>query len=66
VSERRYDWIVYAVALLLVGGLVGYLLAVQSLRSSVPAATAAVPSTVRRRHQPPRLRRARRWPTKTS
>lgn len=42
-SERRYDWIVYAAALLFVGGLVGYLLAVQTLRPSAPV-SAGVPA----------------------
>lgn len=47
--EKKYDWIVYATATLLVGGLAGYVLSVQTSRAaSAPAlATAAqtAPST---------------------
>lgn len=47
-SERGYDWIVYAVAMLLIGGLAGYVLAVQGTRAASPAgapAGAPVPTT---------------------
>ncbi len=42
-AERRYDWIVYGLAVLLVGGLSGYILSVESSRTA--AATAAQTST---------------------
>ena len=49
-SERRYDWIVYAVAVLLVGGLGGYVLAVFGTgarpASSPSAGPVAAPSAV--------------------
>lgn len=45
-SERGYDWIVYAVALLLVGGLAGYILAsTQTSQATQPLSAAAAPAS---------------------
>jgi Flp pilus assembly protein TadD len=42
-TDRKYEWIVYAVAMLLVGGLAGYVLAVQGSRAAAPATAAPAP-----------------------
>ena len=42
-SPTQYAWIVYAVAMVLVGGLAGYIIAVENGRSAPVAATAAAP-----------------------
>lgn len=52
-DDRRYSWIVYAIAALMVGGLAGYIVAVESARPGVgglppttaPATTVATPAT---------------------
>jgi tetratricopeptide (TPR) repeat protein len=44
-DEREYSWIVYAVAMLLVGGLGGYILSATATRSA-PGAPAAAPTPV--------------------
>lgn len=39
-NDTRYSWIVYAIAALMVGGLMGYVLAIQNIRSADGAAPA--------------------------
>lgn len=44
-SDQRYAWIAYAIATLVVGGLMGYVLAIQGTRSTGSVAAAPAPST---------------------
>jgi tetratricopeptide (TPR) repeat protein len=43
-DERRYSWIVFAIAALIVGGLAGYLIGVDGVRSHTGRVTAAAPA----------------------
>src|SRR5581483_2236713 len=43
--DQRYNWIAYSIAALMVGGLMGYVLAVQGTRPATVAATAPSAST---------------------
>ena len=45
ISERPYRWIVYAFAMVLVGGLMGYVLSLQGMPSTVGSAPAPIATT---------------------